>query len=235
MNNHRMTAVIVGILYIIGTVAGILSLAAISSILEEPETFQEVARQVTANENQVILGALFVLTMGLALALVPVMMFPILKQQNEALALGYVVFRGALETVSYLAVILGWLLIITYSKEFTAAVTPDDPHLTAVGNLLLESSSWAGHISGIIFPLGALMFYTLLYQMRLLPRWIPVWGLIAAVPYAVASFLVLFGTIEASSTIHILMVVPLAIQEMIMALWLIFRGFNSSAFTTVPT
>ena len=56
--------------------------------------------EVAANGNQMIIGALLVLTMGLALAIVPVMMFPVFRKHNEALALGYVVFRGGLEAVT---------------------------------------------------------------------------------------------------------------------------------------
>ena len=99
MNTHKKTAIIVGVLFIIGTVAGILSVVFTGSILDDPDYLIKVS----ANENQIIIGALFVLIMGFALAMVPVMMFPIFKKHNEALALGYVVFRGALETVTYIA------------------------------------------------------------------------------------------------------------------------------------
>ncbi len=102
MNTNRKTAIIVGVLYIIGTVAGILSVVFSTPILNGPDFLSKVS----GNENQFIIAALFVLLMGLALALVPVMLFPILKKQNEALALGYVVFRGALETVTYIALVI---------------------------------------------------------------------------------------------------------------------------------
>lgn len=88
----RRTAVMVGILYIVGTVAGIFSLVFTSPVLEEADYLAWVA----AKPDQVVVGALFVLTMGLALSMVAVLMFPILKRYNEALAVGYVVFRGAL-------------------------------------------------------------------------------------------------------------------------------------------
>ena len=107
MNTYRKTAIIVGVLYIIGTVAGILSKVFSTPILNDPDFLNKVS----ANENQIIMGALFVLFMGFALAMVPVMMFPILKKQNEALALGYVVFRGALETVTYIAMVICWFFI----------------------------------------------------------------------------------------------------------------------------
>jgi len=103
MNTSRRTALIVGVLYIIGTIAGILSLVFTGPILEEPDYLT----RVSTNPNQIVIGALFVLTMGLALAMVPVMMFPILKRYNEALAVGYVVFRGALEAITDLALAIG--------------------------------------------------------------------------------------------------------------------------------
>ena len=78
---------------------------------------------MSANEIQIIAGALFVLIMGFALAMVPVMMFPILKKYNEALALGYVVFRGALETVMYIVLAISWLFLIPVSQEYVKAGT----------------------------------------------------------------------------------------------------------------
>ncbi len=93
MNPNRKTAIIVGVLYIVGTVAGILWKVLTGSIQND----LNLLTKVTANENQIIIGAVFLLVMGLALAMVPVMMFPILKKHNEALALGYIVFRGCRE------------------------------------------------------------------------------------------------------------------------------------------
>ena len=87
---YRGTATITGILFIIGTVAGILSVVFTGSILGDPNYLIKVS----ANANQIALGALCVLIMGLALAMVPVVIFPILKKHNEVLALGYAVFRG---------------------------------------------------------------------------------------------------------------------------------------------
>ena len=111
MNTNRTTATIVGVLFIIGTVAGVLSVVFTSPILNDPDYLIKVS----ANPNQIALGALFVLTMGFALAMVPVVIFPVLKKHNEVLALGYVVFRGGLETVTYLVSAISWLLLIPFS------------------------------------------------------------------------------------------------------------------------
>ena len=95
MNTYRKTAIMVGVLFIIGTVAGILSVALSGPARDEARYLVDVS----SNANQITVAALCVLLMGLALALVPIVLFPLLKKYNEVLALGYVVFRGALETV----------------------------------------------------------------------------------------------------------------------------------------
>jgi hypothetical protein len=223
MNTNKRTAVIVGILYIIGTVAGILSV-----IFTEPiRSAQDPLLSVSANEAPIMVGALFVLTMGLALAMVPVVAFPILRKHNEALAVGYVVFRGGLETFASMATVVSWLLLLPLSRIYQAG-TPDASHFRALGSLLLEAAqfSWVGTI---VFILGALMFYYVLYRSSLVPRWLSGWGLIAAVPYLATGLLGMFGLVSSTSTIYSLMVLPLAVQEMVLAVWLIVKGFNPSA------
>jgi hypothetical protein len=232
MSTVRKTAIIVGILYIIGTVSGVLSLVFSGPILEAPETLTEVFAAVTANENQVIIGALFVLIMGLALVMVPVMMFPILRKHNEPLALGYVVFRSVLEGVIYLMIVLDWLLLITFSREYGAAGAADASSLQAVGTVLVEAGDWLGCISSIVFSLGALMFYSVLYQTKLVPRWLSGWGLVAGVLYVASGLLGLFVVFAPSSTIATVLDMPMALQEMVLAVWLIVKGFNSSAIAS---
>jgi hypothetical protein len=170
--------------------------------------------------------------MGLALAMVPVMMFPILKKQNETLALGYVVFRGALETVTTIAMVISWLFLTILSQEYIAG-SPDASYFQTLGALLLNGNDSIGSISQIVFPLGALMFYCLLYQSKLIPRWISGWGLIAAVLWIAVTFLDLFGLINPWSNTGLLMALPIFLQEMVMAVWLIVKGFNPSAIASL--
>lgn len=224
MNTSRKTARVVGVLYIIGTVAGILSL-----VFSEPvRNAQDHLIKVSTNENQLIMGALCILIMGFALAMVPVMMFPILKKYNEALALGYVVFRGGFEAVSYIAMTIGWLLLLPLSRAYIQAGAPDSSNIRALGNLLLNGDE-VGSILTIVFCLGALMFYYSLYQSKIIPRWLSGWGLIGAMPYLASGLLAMFAVIESLSTTHVVLQLPLALQEMVLAVWLIVKGFNSSA------
>ena len=223
MNTNKTTARTVGILYILGTVAGILSVVSTGPVRDA----QDYLASVPANETQLVAGALCVLTMSLALAMIPVMMFPILRRHNEALALGYVVFRGGLEAVVYLAIAAGWLLLVPLS-QIHAGVS-DASNFQALATLLLDAKE-LGFILTIIFCSGALIFYYLLYRTMLVPRWLSGWGLIAAAPYVAAGgFLAMFGILEPLSPIYAVMQAPLALQEMVLAVWLIAKGFSSSA------
>lgn len=224
MNADKTTARVVGSLYIIGTVAGVLSLVVTGPV----RNAQNHLVGVPAGETRLVVGALFVLTMGLALAMVPVVMFPILRKHNEALALGYVVFRGGLEAAAYLAVAAGWLLLVPLSQMYVQAGVSDASNFRALGNLLLEANE-IGSILTIVFCLGALVFSYLLYRTKLVPRWLSGWGLVAIVPFLAAGLLAVFGIIDALSPIYNILNLPLALQEMVLAVWLIAKGFDPSA------
>ena len=216
MNNYRKTAVIVGILFIIGTVTGILSVVFTGPIVAASDFLAQTA----ANNNQVTLGALLMLAMGLSLAMVPVFMYPIFKGYNKNLALGYLVFRSALEAATYIGMTVSWILLIALSNEYAAAGMPDSAHYQTLGRLLLGASDHIHQVTVLVFGIGALMFYTLWYQSRLVPRWLSVWGLIGTVLYLAAGLMSLFG-----QPAEILLAV-LGLNEMVLALWLIFKGFK---------
>jgi hypothetical protein len=223
MNTNRKTAIIVGVLYIIGTVAGILSVIFTSSILNAPDYLMKVS----ANENKIIIGALFVLVMGFVLAMVPVIMFSIFKKHNEALAIGYVVFRGALETITCITTVISWLLLLTLSQEYVKAVSPDTSYFQIFGTLLQRVAQLP--MGDFVFGLGALIFYYLLYQSKLIPRWLSVWGIIAIILSLITGVLILFGLQSDFSASNFIMNFPIFLQEMVMAVWLIVKGFNPSA------
>jgi hypothetical protein len=227
MNTNRKTAIIVGVLYIIGTVAGVLSVVFTSSILNAPDYLM----QVSANKNQIVTGALFVLLMGFALALIPVLVFPILKKHNEALALGYVVFRGGLETVTYIATVISTLLLLPLSQEYGKAGAPEASYFQTLGALLRGVADLP--MTVFVFSLGALIFYYLLYQSKLIPRWISVWGFIAIALHLATGLLIMFGLQTPFSELNVVMNLPIFFQEMVMAAWLIAKGFNPSAIASL--
>jgi hypothetical protein len=225
MNTYRKTAVTVGVLYIIGTAAGVLSVVVTDPVLNGSDVLANVA----ANPNPLTMGALLVLLMGLALAMVPVLLFPIFRKINEVLAVGYVVFRGALETTTYIAAVIPWLFLLITARQYGATGALDAPYIQTVGSLLKEGNESLAPITGFAFSLGALMLYYILYRSRLIPRWISGWGVIAIILHLTAAFLIMFQLQTAFSPINMVMEFPIFLQEMVMAVWLIAKGFEPSA------
>ncbi len=173
MSADRKAAAWIGVLYIIGTVGMVLSGVVTNAVVSGPAYLAQVAAQ----PNQVAVGALLLLLAGFALALVPVVFWPIGRRQDETLAMGYVVFRGAIEGVIYVVGVVCWLLLIALSKE------PDAGPLAGLVRTT-QTVIW-DQLVAIPFVLGALMFYVLLYQSRLVPRWLSTWGLVGAALYIV--------------------------------------------------
>jgi hypothetical protein len=229
MNTYRKIAIIVGVLYIIGTVSGILSVVVTTPVLGDSDYLAKVA----ANANQLTLGALLVLLMALALAMVPVMLFPIFRKINEVLAMGYVVFRGALETVAYIGMLLSWLLLVVLGQEYIKGGAPAAAYFQTMGTLLRDGHDAINIILIIVFSLGALMLYYLLYQSKLIPRWISGWGFIAILLHLATGFLIMFHLMVPFSTINAVVNLPIGLQEMVMAVWLIVKGFNPSAVASL--
>ena len=229
MNTYRNTAIVVGVLYIMGTAAGVLSAVFTGPIFGASDYLSKVA----ANANQLTLAALLVLFMGLALAMIPALLFPIFRKLNEVLAVGYVVFRGALEAGAAIATVITWFFLMIAGREYVAAGAPVDSTFQALGAVFLKGTDPISALGGIVFGLGALMLYYVFYQSQLIPRWISVWGFIA-IPFSLsANILILFGLQSSSSTADSAMHFPIFLQEMVMAVWLIVRGFNPSAIASL--
>lgn len=228
MNTGRYTAIMVGVLYIIGTAAGVLSVVVAAPFIDASDYLVQVA----ANAKWVILGALYILTMGLALAMVPVLMYPILKKQNSVLALGYVVFRGALETVLYMAMTISWLVLLGTSQSYVHAGALPASDFQSLGVMIVNGHDAIRSILESVFPLGALMFYAVLYQSKLIPRWLSGWGFAAAMLWLAGGLLGTFQLITPMSTSQLVLSVPIGLQEMVMAVWLIVKGFNPAAIAS---
>lgn len=227
MKTYRSTATIVGVLYIVGTVAGVLSVVFTGPTVNAPD----VLRQVSATRPQIVVGGLFVLLMGFALALIPVLVFPILKRYNEPLALGYVVFRGALETAMYIVTAISLLLLIPLSQEYLNAGAPAASHFQTLSALLRSLGELP--LLVVVFSLGALIFYYLLYQSQLVPRWISVWGFIAIALHLATGLLIILGLQTSFDTANSIMNLPIFLQEMVMAVWLIVKGFDRAAIASL--
>jgi len=161
-----------------------------------------------------------------------VSLYPVVRRHGEALALGSVGFR-ILEGGLYLVAAVGTLLLLQVGRDVTAG-SPIPVYLRTSGALLLTLRNQAGLIAVLAFYLGASMYYYLFYRARLIPRWLSGWGLAGTALGAVAGLLVLFRVTGYMSTTQVALNIPIGVNEIVMAIWLLVRGFDSSTAGSVP-
>jgi hypothetical protein len=228
MNTNRKAAIIVGILFILGF-AGVFSPVFVKPILDDPNYLIKL----TENKNQVMVGALFELIMAFACAGIAIGLYPILRKHNEFLALGAVGFR-IIENIFQIVAALCLLLLLTLSQEFVKSGALNASNFQALGALLLAVRFWAPLVLAQIgFCVGALMYYYVFYQSKLIPRWLSGWGLIAITLQLVSAFLIMFLRINPFSGSPILLLsIPIFFQELTLAVWLIVKGFNPVAIAS---
>lgn len=155
------------------------------------------------NSDQKALGMLLEVISGLAVIGIAVIMFPLLKTYGKRISLLYLVLKGV---EGALMIIAGVLFVI---------------HSTS----LLELRDQIYLVHGYIFAIPALMFYYLLYQSKLIPRWLSVWGGIASILLILVNILELIGVIPGLEILYL----PIVLNEVVLAIWLITKGFNISA------
>ncbi len=222
--NDRRTTIVVGMLFLIALVAAIVGGSIIDGILGESDYLSEIA----ANETQLLVGALLELINGVAVIGIAVLLFPILKRQDEGLAMGYVALR-IIEAIVIFAALIAPVALIALAQDSSAG---DASSLQAAGaSFVAVRERLVGQFTGIFFGLAALLLYYLLYRSRLVPRLISMWGLIAVVLILTWNLLKLFD-IEISA--GMIFGLPIILNELFLALWLIIKGFNASAEVFEP-
>lgn len=219
MYGYKKTARIVGVLYIIGTVAGIASVPFLS-IRNASNYLVEIAN----SPNTLVFGAILELVMGFALAMIPVFMFPILRIRNEVVGVGYIVFRGALETFTYIIQAICFLALSSLATAYAAGGIQNAENFHIIGKLLQDIIELP--MGMFVFGTGALIFYFALYKYRLVPKWLSVFGIIAILLHIVSGFMVLYGLQVSFDTSSLIMNLPIALQEMVLAVWFIVKGFR---------
>lgn len=225
MNSNRTAAALVGVLFILAAVSSIAGLLLYDPILNGPDYLI----QGPAHANQVILGALMELILVVSAVGTSITMFPILRTYNETLALGHVCFRF-LEAVIITVGIISVLSLLTLSRDFAASAAPDTASFQASGTLLKAIHDWT-FMLGPNFMLGinTMMYSYIFYKTGLIPRSISILGLTGSALVFAAALLEMFGVFPQLSVWGALLSLPVAANEMILAVWLIGKGFNLSA------
>ena len=230
MDTNRGIAVATGVLFIIATVADLISrVVFVQPILGAPDYLTKIS----ANEDQVLLGALFLFIGAVSAAGIALALYPVLRKHNGGLAIGSVGFR-LIEGALYLGMVVCLLTLVTLSRESANAGAAASSAYEVPGALLMAARDSLSEVSVLAFGLGALMYYWVFYQSRLVPRWLSVWGLVAVTSVMVSMLLVMFRLIESFSPPQLVLALPIFLQEMVLAVWLIVKGFNPRAIASAP-
>jgi len=217
-NSSKTSAVITGVLFIAGLVTGIFSVVPVID-------GTDYLVKASTDENQVLIGAFSQLLMIVAYVGIPILMYPILSKHHQGLALGSVAF-GIIAGVFIIIGVILLLLLLTVSHEFTEVRTLNESYFQTLGELVREGRDLVNHVATTLaFTLAMLMFNCIFYQTNLVPLWLSVAGIIGSTLSILASLLFMMRFIGLDTT-YMMLNVPIAAQQLVLAIWLIIRGFN---------
>ena len=225
MNKYRTTARVVGIVYLAGFVVGIVGNIMIKSVLDAPNHLATIS----ASAMTVAFGAILWLLAVVGDAGHGVLMFPVLKQHSERMAIGYLAAR-IVDAIFIAVMVLFMLIQIPLGSEFLKATAGDASFLQALSAVSAQASQYAYQIGMSALGVSGLMLCYTLYRAKLVPAWLAIWGLVG---YAI----ILFGMVSAvmGSGLGDLSSIPGGLWEVFMGVWLIAKGFRSSAFVPQAT
>jgi Domain of unknown function (DUF4386) len=222
MKPTRRNSTATAALLIVATAAALAAAQLVAPVLTGGDYLADLA----THPKQVAGGALLYLVAAAGSAGIAISLYPVLKKTNPAVALGSVVFR-AIEAVLYVVAVVCLLSVMTLSTQGSTGHATDRASIQAVSDALLSMRQHATLAAVFAFSLGAAMYYVLFYQSRLVPRWLSGWGIGAAIVIMTACLLALFS--DSSITGYTLLVLPIAVQEIVLAVWLLAKGFSPSA------
>ena len=221
MNTYRNTARMAGALFLIAMVASLAGGAIVNSSLSAPDPFSTVLE----NESLLLFGVFLEILNALAVVGIAILMFTVIRQENESMAAGYLGFR-VIEAVFCSFIVIAPLSVITLSQDFSIPGNPGAVGLDALGALSrVMRSAVVDWLIPVFFSLGALVLYIFLFRSKRLPRFISVWGLISA-GLIVVMIVMLFLSFKMSLGMNMAFAMPIILNEIFLGIWLIAKGFN---------
>ncbi|MBN1261341.1 MAG: DUF4386 domain-containing protein [Anaerolineae bacterium] len=225
MKTNRVNAAIVGVLFIIATAAGFAAVGVGGAIKDAPDYLTQMA----ANEGAILAGAFFTFLMSLACAGVGLGLYPIMRKYSIGMAIATAGFR-VIEGMTQILTGVGVMALLALSREFVSAGAPEASYFQTIGTIIQTADGWLHNgVTLISWCTGAFMYYSLFYRYRIVPRWLSVWGLVAITLTVITSVLVMLDVIPGFGTIQMIANAPIALQEMVFAVWLIVKGVDLSA------
>jgi hypothetical protein len=218
MGTLRKTALVAGALYLT-TFASIPTLALYAPVRE---------RDYIAGpgpDTGVIWGGVLEVIVAFACIGTAVVLYPVVKRQNQAAALGFVAAR-VLEAATIVAGVVSLLTVVTLRR---AGVGTD---AVVTGQALVAMYDRTFLLGQSLIPaVNALLLGSLLYRSRLVPRMLPLLGFIGAPLLLAATTATMFGVIDRVSTLAGIAALPIALWEISLGLWLLVKGFRPSPIT----
>jgi hypothetical protein len=218
MNSLRKYSLAAGLLYLL-TFVSIPTLALYGSV-RGPDFVAG-----PGPDAPVILGVVLEMIVALAGIGSAVALYPVVRRQGEARAVGLVAAR-VLEAATIYVGIVSLMSIVTLRQAAAG------PGALVVAQGLAAQYKWTFFFALSFIPaVNGVLLGSLLYQSRLVPRWLPVLGFIGAVLLVASWFAVLLGLIAALSPVAALSALPIAVWEFSLGVYLTFRGFKASPIT----
>ena len=225
MSSTRRVSIATGALLIVATVA-VLGASAVDPTLTGAAYLTEVAN----HPHRLAAAALLYLVAAGASVGIAIALYPVVKRVHSGLALGAVIFR-AIEATLYATAVVALLSILPLGQELATGQADDQGSIRAIADSLLSARDHSNLAAVFAFNLGALMYYALFYRSQLVPRWLSGWGIAGVLLMISACLMALFS--DSPITGYTLLVLPIAVQELVLAGWLLVKGFRS--FTDLPT
>ncbi|MCK0135579.1 DUF4386 domain-containing protein [Arenibacter sp. S6351L] len=226
-NVFRKKSIFVGVLLISSIAVGILS---IDPVIDGMDNLVNISHQ----SKPILIRAFMQFILALIYASIPIILYSLFKTFNTGLTIGFLVFR----IITVVFILIGWmsiLLLLTLSQEFIQAGSPDLCYFHTLDNLIRSGRDLINHVAmPLILSVGNLMFYCILYQSKLVPRWLSIWGIFATILSSVlASILLMFDVINIITPTYITLTFPTALLELILATWLIVKGFDTNIVNSI--
>lgn len=219
IDTYREISIVTGVLYIFGLVAGVLSVA---HAVDDSDYLTKSA----LHAKQVYKAACFQFLMAIFYIGVAIVLYPVLKTYNEILATGFLGFR-IVAVIFLLTGVIILLLILKLSQEYVKVGSSDLSSFKRAGDLLKTGRDLINHVCMVItLCIGGIMLYIIMLQTGLIPAWLSVWGLFGSSMAILASILVMVKNMEILKPAYIMLNIPIALQEMVFAVWLIVKGFK---------
>ncbi len=223
MTSTRKTALVAGVCYLI-TFVSIPTLALYGPVKTNPDW---VLR--SGAHTGVLVGGFLEVIVALAGIGTAITLYPVVKRQNEGAALGFVAAR-VLEAVMIFTGVVSLLSLATLRQDLGAAAGANAAALVTTGAAHVAIYKWTFLLSQSLMPgINALLLGSLMYRSRLVPRVIPMVGLIGA-PFLICTVIAtLFGGMKLGSPEFAAF--PVAAWELSLGLWLVVKGFRPSPIT----